>query len=394
MNSIELAKHKRQQEYAQFMETGKATFSLRRHFEQQALEEQALTNTFKAAVGNHELLQNVYEQVDKDLNRYSAKKQVLNDVSTYLSERVCPDYPEYTKLAFKLATAREKGCLGRNPDGKLVCAWDNKANSSLLCPFDSNTETKRLIDRYLPPVTSYLKRWNTRIYYVVLSCPHFEQGDLEKGKRLMFKNFANLLRKAPMSMVQGALARQEDPLSVGRKWNVHLNAFLLTHGDMPPALIRKQWSDYYGQDVQVYVKRINGNLNQMQDAFLEAFKYSAQLVPNKSIAKSKNRNSCAPAFVDYEPQEAHEWLSANKGFRRTRSYGLLYKIPPRATDEAIGQQTEWIGVIRYKTNGYEINYCAGFRGDLIQANNSTNHQSNSEHYPPAPPNYLTNELCH
>lgn len=385
MNRLDDLQLQKQADLARFMETGYASFSLRRHLELGNLHHKALNNEIKQSALEALSLQAIFDQVDNDLGRYSSKKQVLNDVATYLSERVCPDYPEWTKLAFKLSTAREKGCLGRNPDGKLLCAWDTKANSALLCPFDSNTETKRLIERYLPPVRQHLKKHNSRIYYVVFSCPNFRPGQLEKGKRQTFKNLSNLLRKKSMSMIQGAIARQEDPLSKGREWNVHLNAFLLTDGDLSPGLLRKQWSEYYGQDVQVYIKRLSGTGHQMEEAFLEAFKYSAQLVPNKSISKFKSRASGAPAFTDYSSHEAHEWLTANKGFRRTRSYGCLYKIPPRPASDSVTPETEWIGVIQYKTNGYEVNYCTSLRGDLIQADNSTTPPPSSPQIRPTPP---------
>lgn len=61
----------------------------------------------------------------------------------------------------------------------------------------------------------------------------------------------------------------------------------------------------------------------------------------------------APAFVRWPAERKVEWVEAHQRFRRTRSYGVLFKTPKVEREKISYEDVLWIGVLRYSaSHGY------------------------------------------
>lgn len=204
--------------------------------------------------------------------------------------------------------------------------------------------------------------------------------------------------------IVGAIGVQEDPLAIdAHTWNVHVNAILVVDPGKCTPLDRELWpddpdnpgekkrdpaADHAGMfsymklrhiwGLNVHVERIDPKA--LRSSLLEVFKYACKTVSEKSLAKFQdstpapvdaapevthasagsapafelvddleaqldeaNARRPAPAMVDWADERVLEWLDANKGFRRVRGWGCVYRIGklPRATDPDEG--IRWIG---------------------------------------------------
>lgn len=252
------------------------------------------------------------------------------------------------ELADDLEHCRRAGAVGLKPDGGTMIAWETKCGQVHLCPDESREETQRLTEFYLPALMDWAKAKPThRLFYAVFTDHNFRPGQLAAGKKYLFDKFSEWRtyrpHACPVSFVkngygmfeavrsrrqymdapfklEGALVIQEDPLSANGDWNVHLNAFLMVDGQFDYKVARELWGG------NVHFQEINGEPGAIRRALLEAIKYSARIVPEKSASKSESAASEAPAMTEWPHLRWLEWWQSQGGFRRVRSYGELYAL--------------------------------------------------------------------
>lgn len=262
--------------------------------------------------------------------------------------------PTLMDIASSLRNCRQSGTIGLLPGGKHIVAWDHKCGQVRLCPDESREETQRLTEWYLPALMDFSAAHNAnRIFYLVPTLHNYRPGDLARGKRELndrWKEFVDMPSYCPVTYtetkrpgtfkrkvaarknwpklfnIRASLVIQEDPLAAGGDWNVHLNCFACIHGAFDFALARMAW----GANIHIELK--NGDAATLRDALLESVKYSALIVPSKSAEKRSSGTSLAPAMVEWPPERWIEWWKAQAGYRRVRSYGLLYGLHERRWD--------------------------------------------------------------
>ncbi|OWP47354.1 hypothetical protein, partial [Pseudomonas nitroreducens] len=143
--------------------------------------------------------------------------------------------------------------------------------------------------------------------------------------------------------IAGVLAVQEDPLSALGTWNGHLNLIILVEGPFDYAAFRAEWG------FNVEIKEIP--LKHLASAFLEVCKYQAKAV---SMGDKKD-GSNQPGMVEWEPALWLEWWRANTGFRRTRSYGVLFGVPKPIKPLEL-QHKIWLGRVRWDGGSYRVEH--------------------------------------
>ncbi len=78
-------------------------------------------------------------------------------------------------------------------------------------------------------------------------------------------------------------------------------------------------------------------------AFKEIIKYSGASIASKSAEKADSGSTKAPTMTNWPAEAWREWFIANRGFRSTRSYGILYDPPGYRWSEATTQEKmDWI----------------------------------------------------
>jgi hypothetical protein len=260
-----------------------------------------------------------------------------------------------TGLAYSLRFCHHSGCLGLRPGGERVIAWDHKCEKVRLCPHESREETQRIAEIYIPAIREELERDPAlRIYYAVANPRHVPEGKLKEGKQKLFARTRDWLRDErvacplvwndnknawhhtkPFSMataVQGALVVQEDPRSLNGNWNVHQNCLLIVKGQFPYALAWQMWGEKEHVNFQEIKK------DDLMGAVLEIVKYSTRTVPEKSQGKAAKYESKAPAMTEWPHAAWLEWWAAQQGFRRTRSYGVIYAVERRRWNACTAQE--------------------------------------------------------
>lgn len=315
--------------------------------------EQMTTAEARVKVDPYQLASIEIDLLDQ-LPAYSARREAEQELAVYV-DRVASETlsPDLYQVAQSLHDCRQTGAVGIKPDGGMMIAWDQKCGHVRLCPDESREETQRLAEWYLPPLVEFKKADpRNRIFYAVFTDHNFRPGQLRAGKKYLFEKFKNWMQPArPMCRVmfengpacavprrpkgeqpitlkadatpwdlRGALVIQEDPLSAAGDWNVHLNAFLLVHGRFDYAAARAEWG------ANVHFQEIDGTPESVRGALLEAIKYSARIVPEKSQDKAEAGESAAPAMTEWPADRWLEWWRAGQRFRRVRSYGCLYGL--------------------------------------------------------------------
>ncbi len=285
--------------------------------------------------------------------------------------------------------------LQDEPGAPLVIAWDNKCGHSRFCPDESRAETQRLKDYYHRHILNYFNgsAFN-RVFFSVYTIHNFEPGQLAHGKKYLMNRYRawakslpfyaqDAARKnahskndkttyagafCPVSWVygelkktrkkdivmppdpirlQGDLVIQEDPLSALGDWNVHLNVFLMIRGRFDYELARSLW----GMNVAWYEQTPDGEgKHSLEKSILEAMKYAAQIVPEKS-AEHADAGSRAPSMVEWSFPLFLEWYQGQTNFRRVRATGCLYKVHQKEWDaeDTAGRKLlcAWAGVDDY-----------------------------------------------
>lgn len=318
------------------------------------------------------------------LSIYERNRIIERQVADFLFYEVGPyaeavgfyrDSERIRNTALKMYQCRTSGYFGIGSHGKPIIAWDDKCSHPKLCPDESRHDAQRLFDQYAQPIVDHVKDGG-RVYKLWPTLPNYPSGRLREGKRHIFKRYRDRFVRTKKFGHVGSLVVGEEPLSAARDWNVHLNAIMLTRGRLSYRDVRAAW----GCNIELREHRLFTEAG-MHGLFNEMVKYAVEPVPAKSARKHDTR---APAFTDWTPPEALEWLKAQHGSRRVRSYGSLFGIdkPERPTVSP----AYFVGRLSWQPAGYRVtwrnhNLAYLARGmldisrrdlDLIRGNNSTN----------------------
>ena len=332
-----------------YLITGKPLHSAPR-FVRQAMEyierkEQAAGSTTPRE--QYDLALEVRDELMAKGEGYCKRAETRKKFADYIGYDILPQHFDVKLLtaAEKLRTARQTGTWGRHANGDLVTIWDDKSGLVRLDPDEAREESKRLAERYVPALIK-LSDEGRGLHYMVLTVPNIEPGELLEQKKALFRKWVNFKRirrekHHAFAEIIGDIAIMEDPLAADGRWNVHLNVILVTQKKFHPGLyqkIRRHWK------FNVEIKSLKGDAGELARTFNELIKYSARIVPEKSQAKAAH--TAAPAIIEWPVARFLEWFEAQFGFRRTRTYGVLYgnKVPKperRSLDDVI-----WHGAVR------------------------------------------------
>lgn len=280
---------------------------------------------------------------------------------------------ERDTLVEKMRMCRLQGVAGLKPDGGKITMWDFKCNLGKLCPDEAHSERKRVSSHYAGDIVRWSKRRERRrLQKWVLSPPNVEPGQLKEEKQAAIERMKDFLlgdvqacpvqwrkrsdrvlwddgscryatirsRKSRMKRfpsIKGMLMSQEDPLSKHHNWNVHLNLLLLIDGRLDWKEVRSEW----GADAKF--QTISKTDDDVVAQIGEMIKYAAEIVGVKSEEKYASGATEAPPMTVWPHELWIEWWTANKGFRRTRSYGVLYVLEKTHWNDASkGVRMEWM----------------------------------------------------
>ena len=380
----------------------RAYAQLERHHE---TDQTLLINDF----AQQQRVSEIKSEISRAAGVYSLRRQAERMLADYIEESVVPriteptQNSEYLQVASKLRNCRQSGVIGLKPSGEQMCVWDTKCGLVRLCPDESREESQRIATKYIPAITHWMNSGTyRRAYYAVFTVPNYSPGTLKESKKALSQKFANFMRRKCALNIAGAISVQEDPLSAHDDWNVHLNVILLVEGGFDFKEIRREW----GHNVDL--NKLTGTNVELIKAFKELIKYSSAPILEKSFCKAKDRSSKAPSILNWSPHLFDEWYRAQKGFRRTRSYGILNKqtsegkelLTKFESDEKLDlDEVLWIATVRLNGNDYEIKH-RSLNVDLIQGYNSTRAPAaagsvhgNSLYDPPPeiPPDIISNQ---
>jgi len=325
------------------------------------------------------LLKSYHDEITQSLEPFAHRRLIEQDLARYIQDKIIPHafwHEKMHELHNKICTCRVSGSHGIEiREGKkinAVRAWDHKCGQAKLCPDESRLEGQRLAERYLPEVGSFALKTGNRIFYAVLTMPNYAPGALLEGKKEIYKKWTSLLlrikrsKNKPLSdpfrrlnAIKGALVVQEDPLSAKLDWNVHLNIMLLVHGNFDFEDLRNAWG--YNLEIR-HIKAVD-----LAKSFLEICKYQVKAIAEKS----SDGHSEAPGMMQWDSALWLEWWRANKGFRRTRSYGCIFNLP-EVIEPEVEVETIWLGRMRFDHDQYEVTVfeSALKHVDLIQGDKS------------------------
>jgi hypothetical protein len=280
-------------------------------------------------------------QLELDLPSYSERADIRRRLADKIEREVlpfhCPRWLE--RYPEKLRSARRTGCFGvRRDTGRPIVFWDEKAGLSRLCPDDAREESQRLKRRVLEPLQAEQSS-GASLDYVVFTTPNAKPGELRHGMKAIYRRFRKLLPKFPQ--IKGALCVLEAPLGQARDWNVHLNVILVTRGFMDWKALRAAWH------WNLEIRRLPKAPGAIAGALAELIKYAVAATVSKS--EDHAGRSPAPPMLEWSGGELTEWLCAMHGSRRTRTYGVLYRLPDPEPD--IGPIV-WIGRVSLEHGRY------------------------------------------
>jgi hypothetical protein len=148
-----------------------------------------------------------------------------------------------------------------------------------------------------------------------------------------------VLKRFPQ--IKGALCVLEAPLGQARDWNVHLNVIFVSRGFVNWGELRAAW--HWNMEI----RRLTKAPGAIAGALTELIKYAVAATVSKS--EDHARRSPAPPMLECSGPELAEWLCAMHGFRRTRTYGVMYRLPEMESD--IGPIV-WLGQVRMERGRY------------------------------------------
>lgn len=317
----------------------------------------------------YDLMLMVRDELMEKGEGYRKRAVVRTKLADYIEREVLPKHFDLKLLtaAEKLRAARQTGTWGRHENGDIAMIWDDKSGLVRLDPDEAREESKRIAERYVPAMIK-LSDEGRGLHYLVLTIPNVKPGELLAAKRSMYRKWVNFKRmqrdeqKLFLEII-GDIAIMEDPLAADGRWNVHLNVILVTQKRFHEGLyqkIRRYWK------FNVEIKSLKGDAGELARTFNELIKYGGRAVPDKSSAKATS--SAAPAIIEWSSARFVEWFEAQFGFRRTRTYGVLYgnNVPrpePRSLDDVI-----WHGAVRCTPEGFFAQFALI---DLIPGDKST-----------------------
>jgi len=299
--------------------------------------------------------------------RHAIRQRMANYIEANIEHNDLMAY-SYAETLLRLRTARTTGCVGVDPlSGRHITAWDDKVNCVRLCPDEAREETQRLTRKYAPEIFRLLEaNPNWRVFYAVYTEPNVHAGMLKQGKRDQYRRFANFHRsKWAKDCIKGSFVIQEDPLATNDEdWNVHLNVIHVVEGRFDYKTVRQMW----GSNVEI--KQIQGTPEHISKAFLEVVKYAAKHIGEKSADGNHTKSK---GMTDWRFEQFHEWFVAGKGFRRSRTYGCLYRFDGIPDKGVALEDVVWVGTIQHDGTAYSVNLHKNiespFGVDLIQADN-------------------------
>lgn len=302
------------------------------------------------------LFAEIQEKSQQDLLAYKHRREIEESIADYLDH-----HKMYFDVSVELRSCRDGGTLGyccHHGEHKRIIAWDHKCGYNRLCPDEAREEQMRLTERYVPAIETWRRASKSRqVQYCVLTWPNIPVGELHRYKREMAKRVSKWLKSKHCKAVKGALCVQEDPLSAHGDWNLHTNLILLVDG-------RFKWSDARAAWYKLTRHLFPRSTSDFQTHFtnvpphklvrtvLELIKYSAKHVSAKQLEEGKEVD--APGITDWPPERFSEWWEAGKKFRRTRSYGVLFRVP-EPEDDLPYDEVEWVGRVTYRRGvGYSV----------------------------------------
>lgn len=304
-----------------------------------------------------------HEQLELALPGLSLRHAIRRALAEALEQRVLPlcNGKWVHNYIDRLRRARWHGMWGySHAQGKAVVFWDEKAGLSRLCPDDAREEAQRLSRKVLGPLEG-LQADGHALHYCVFTSPNAAPGQLRQEMVRLCKRLRSriLKKKYPdgspvFPEIKGALCVLEAPLGSSRDWNVHLNVILVVKGYLCYKKLRSHW--YW--NVEANPLAVGPGV--VKGALTELIKYAVAATVSKSAEKAAQAATLRdgtprvppPPMLEWTGAELLEWLRAMRGFRRTRTYGCLYKLPkPKAED--LGQIT-WLGPVAHDGNRYRL----------------------------------------
>ena len=298
-----------------------------------------------------------HEQLELALPGLSLRHAIRKALADALEQRVLPllNAKWVHNYIHRLRCARWHGMWGYSiAKGKSVVFWDDKAGLSRLCPDDAREEAQRLSRRVLDPLEA-LQASGHALHYCVFTTPNAAAGGLRKEMVSICKRFRRLILKSgEFPQIKGALCVLEAPLGAARDWNVHLNVILVVDGYLDYGELRRKW--YYDLGG---ARKLAVGPGVVKGALTELIKYAVAATVAKSAEKAAAEEGAAagnrkppPPMLEWTGEELLEWLRAMRGFRRTRTYGCLFRLPkPKAED--LGQVI-WLGPISHDGSDYRV----------------------------------------
>lgn len=303
------------------------------------------------------------EQLELDLPGYSLNHHIRKQLAKALEERVLPlcGGKWVHNYIDRLRKARWSGAVGYSlAKGKSVVYWDEKAGLSRLCPDDAREEAMRLSRKVLDPLEEH-QAAGMALHYAVFTSPNAAPGGLRREMARIMKCFRDRILKAKFPdgslvfpEIKGALCVLEAPLGSARDWNVHLNVILVVDGYLDYEKLQHRW--HWNVDV----RKLAEGPGVVKGALCELIKYAVAATVSKSAQKAAEAATLRdgtpreppPPMLEWTGAELLEWLRAMRGFRRTRTYGCLFRLkkPPK---EDLGQIV-WLGRLDYEGGRYHV----------------------------------------
>lgn len=314
------------------------------------------------------------EQLELALPGMSVRQATRKALADVLEQRALPEARQQQQtvkyvldVVERLRRARHTFTWGYSlAKGKSVVLWDEKAGLSRLCPDDAREETQRLARRVLDPLEA-LQADGHALHYVVFTTPNAPAGGLRKEMVSICKRFRRLiLQSGEFPEIKGALCVLEAPLGSARDWNVHLNVILVTRGDYQLyERLRRKW--YYNLGG---ARRLAQGPGVVKGALCELIKYAATATVTKSQDKAAKAATLRdgtpreppPPMLQWSGAELLEWLRAMRGFRRTRTYGCLFRLK-KPKPEDLGQVI-WLG--RGEHDGSRYVWCSALLKSITE----------------------------
>jgi hypothetical protein len=303
------------------------------------------------------------EQLELDLPGYSGNHTIRKLLAQALEERVLPlcNAKWVHNYIDRLRRARWSGAVGYSlAKGKSVVYWDDKAGLSRLCPDDAREEAMRLTRKVLEPLEA-LQAAGHALHTCVFTSPNAPPGALRKEMVRICKKFRDRILKAKypdgslvFPEIKGALCVLEAPLGSARDWNVHLNVILVVQGYLSYEKLQHRWH----WNVEADPLAVGPGV--VKGALCELIKYAVAATVSKSARKAAEAATLRdgtprvppPPMLEWTGAELLEWLRAMRGFRRTRTYGCLFRLKkPKAQD--LGQIV-WLGRLDYGEGRYRL----------------------------------------